>query len=97
MGTKSLPGQRHPSGLPWVHSTLWCWRPPVQIQGGTPSFGPYPCRDPCRDSLEMKKGAWELGLMHTSLDCTETHAQANIADKVYFRKPSFAEGVYCNF
>ena len=59
MGTKSLPGQRHPSGVPRVNSALWCRRSPVRNPGGTPIFGPLPFRG---DSLETKKGAWELGL-----------------------------------
>ena len=59
MGTKSLPGQRHPRGVPWVNSALWCGRSPVRNPGGTPIFWPLPFRG---DSLETKKGARELGL-----------------------------------
>ena len=61
MGTKSLPGQRHPSGVPWVNSALWCGRSPVRNPGETPIFGPLPFRG---DSLEMKRGARELGLSY---------------------------------
>ena len=32
MGTKSLPGQRHLSGVPEVDSTLWCERCLVRIK-----------------------------------------------------------------
>ena len=59
MGTKSLPGQRHPSGVPWVNSAFGAGGPRFETQGGTPIFGPLPFRG---DSLETKKGAWELGL-----------------------------------
>ena len=60
MGTKSLPGQRHPGGVPWVNSALWCGGSPVRNPGGTPIFWPLPFRG---DRLETKKGARELGLM----------------------------------
>ena len=40
MGTKSLPGQRHPSDMPGVDSALWCERPPVRIQGEPPFLDP---------------------------------------------------------
>ena len=53
MGTKSLPGQRHLSGMQWVGSALWCRRPPGSNSGGTPIFGPLPFQG---DSLETKKG-----------------------------------------
>ena len=59
MGTKSLPGQRHPGGVPWVNSALWCGGSPVRNPGGTPVFWPLPFRG---DRLETKKGARELGL-----------------------------------
>ena len=61
MGTKSLPGQRHPGGVPWVNSGLWCGGSPVRNPGGTPIFWPLPFRG---DRLETKKGARELGLMN---------------------------------
>ena len=61
MGTKSLPGQRHPCGVPWVNSALWCGGSPVRNPGGTPIFWPLPFRG---DRLETKKGARELGLKH---------------------------------
>ena len=38
MGTKSLPGQRHLSGVPGVDSALWCERPPGSYPGGNPHF-----------------------------------------------------------
>ena len=78
MGTKSLPRQRHPSGVPWVDSALWCWRPPVGIQGGTSIFGPLPF---WRDCLEMKKGAWGLGLTNfwkTHLNQFSFEVQCNV-------------------
>ena len=59
MGTKSLPGQWHPGGVPWVNSALWCGGSPVRNPGGTPIFWPLPFRG---DRLETKKGARELGL-----------------------------------
>ena len=63
MGTKSLPGQRHPGGVPWVNSALWCGGSPVRNPGGTPIVWPLPFRG---DRLETKKGARELGLMNWS-------------------------------
>ena len=62
MGTKSLPGQRHPGGVPWVHSAFGAGGPRFETQAGNPISGPLPFRG---DSLETKKGAWELGLMNT--------------------------------
>ena len=38
--------------MPGVESALWCGRPQVRIQGGTPIFGLLPFRG---DSLETKK------------------------------------------
>ena len=60
MGTKS-PGQRPPGGVPWVHTVhLVREAPGSKPRRGTPIFGPLPLRG---DSLETKKGAWELGLI----------------------------------
>ena len=64
MGTKSLPGQRHPGGVPWVNSALWCGGSRVRNPGGTPIFWPLPFRG---DRLETKKGARELCWFQTSL------------------------------
>ena len=62
MGTKLLPGQRPPGGVPWVHSAFGVEAPGSKPRRGTPIFGPLPFRG---DSLERKKGARELGLkMH---------------------------------
>ena len=71
MGTKSLPGQRPPGGVPWVHSAFGAEAPGWKPRRGTPIFGPLPFRG---DSLETKKGARELGLrMHnTSYSLTLT-------------------------
>ena len=59
MGTKSLPGQRHPNGVPWVHSAFGAGGPRFETQAGNPISGPLPFRG---DSLDTKKGARELGL-----------------------------------
>ena len=64
MGTKSLPGQRHLGGVPWVNSALWCGGSPVRNPGGTPIFWPLPFRG---DRLETKKGARELGLREDTI------------------------------
>ena len=69
MGTKSLPGQRHPGGVPWVNSALWCGGSLVRNPGGTPIFWPLPFRG---DRLETKKGARELGLTTHSTSSTLT-------------------------
>ena len=43
MGTKSLPGQRLPSGVPWVDGALWCERPRF-VSRENPIYGPLPFR-----------------------------------------------------
>ena len=85
MGTKSLPGQRHPGGVPWVNSALWCGGSPVRNPGGTPIFWPLPFRG---DRLETKKGARELGLtMHsTSSTLTLTVHSPTKSNKGKWRK-----------
>ena len=85
MGTKSLPGQRHPGGVPWVNSALWCRGSPVRNPGGTPIFWPLPFRG---DRLETKKGARELGLtMHsTSPTLTLTVHSPTKSNKGKWRK-----------
>ena len=46
MGTKSLPRQRHPSGVPWVHSAFGAGGPRFETQAGNPRFWtlPFPRR-----------------------------------------------------
>ena len=85
MGTKSLPGQRHPGGVPWVNSALWCGGSPVRNPGGTPIFWPLPFRG---DRLETKKGARELGLrLHsTSYSLTLTVHSPTKSNKGKWRK-----------
>ena len=85
MGTKSLPGQQHPGGVPWVNSALWCGGSPVRNPGGTPIFWPLPFRG---DRLETKKGARELGLtMHsTSSTLTLTVHSPTKSNKGKWRK-----------
>ena len=85
MGTKSLPGQRHPGGVPWVNSALWCGGSPVRNPEGTPIFWPLPFRG---DRLETKKGARELGLtMHnTSYSLTLTVHSPTKSNKEKWRK-----------
>ena len=85
MGTKSLPGQRHPGGVPWVNSALWCGGSPVRNPGGTPIFWPLPFRG---DRLETKKGARELGLIicfHSS--CL---AHVNHLEKIHLKMSTSA-------
>ena len=85
MGTKSLPGQRHPGGVPWVHSAFGAGGPRFETQAGNPHFGPLPFRG---DSLETKKEAWELGLrMHnTSYSQTLTVHSPTKSNKGKWRK-----------
>ena len=43
---------------------------------GTPIFGPLPFRG---DSLETKKGAWELGLLIKTIDCSDPYLKNCLA------------------
>ena len=54
MGTKSLPGQRPPGGVPWVHSAFGAGGPWFETQAGNPHFWTPPF--PRRESRNEKGG-----------------------------------------
>ena len=78
--------------MPWVNSALWCGRSPVRNPGGTPIFGPLPFWG---DSLETKKGAWELGLTmyNTSYSLTLTVHNPTKSSKGKWRKCARSDNV----
>ena len=86
MGTKIAARAATPDWRAMGAQCIWCGRPPgSKPRWGTPIFGPLPFQG---DSLEMKKGAWELGLtMHnTSYSLTLTVHSPTKSNKGKWRK-----------